>query len=72
MSQNNLKFTEFLSNVKSKANSKGFMKLFDMYHRQVVVKKPFSFLVHIMCGLTLTSYVIRHDKVEHHKTQPYH
>ncbi|KAK5578001.1 hypothetical protein RB653_002950 [Dictyostelium firmibasis] len=72
MSQDNVKFSEFLSNVKSNSNSKGLMKLFDIYHKQVVVKKPFTFLVHVMCGLTLFSFVARHEKVEHHKTQPYH
>ncbi|EGC31661.1 hypothetical protein DICPUDRAFT_57581 [Dictyostelium purpureum] len=70
MSQD-IKFTEFLSNTKANANKQAIGKLFNCY-QQYVMKKPFSLLIHTMAGLTLFSFIVRHDKINHHKTQPHH
>ncbi|EGG23237.1 hypothetical protein DFA_05369 [Cavenderia fasciculata] len=67
-----VKFTDSLKNFSNNLNRGGLAKAFDWYHAKYVKTGSFAVVIHAMAGITLFSYIIRHDRIAHHKTAPKH
>eukprot|EP01132_Coremiostelium_polycephalum_P007972 gene7972-9806_t len=66
------KLSDCLKYVRSNLNKQGALKVVDWYHAKYVKPGKFAVIVHAILFVSLTSFVIRHDRIVHHKTQPYH
>eukprot|EP01133_Synstelium_polycarpum_P006577 gene6577-7633_t len=69
---NESKFTEFLACARNSMNRQGAANAFNWYHAKYVKTGSFAVIVHAMMGVTLFSYIVRHERIAHHKTAPYH